>query len=191
MAGYRRAGDEFVNATIFNTQGDRQRSAASEGNSRREIGSKLSTLGVGRNDSDNVVFPRLDKNAIFQQAVDYFAEADVKVGSSSGENPDFDREFPTDSRDSLVMFNDLENQIDKPNKLGPNLVVPDVNNLSEETETQVGRSQDQLYRGYGSDKKYREGEDTIGTFFKKHYVYGEQTPEVSPKLGEAIPEGSN
>ncbi len=192
MAGYRRAGDsEFVNATVFNSQGDRQREAASRQNAARETGSRSSLLGVGRNDNDNSVFPQLDKQVIFQQAVDFFANADVEVDSRSGENPDFVGIVPMDSRGSFEMFNDIENQIDLPNKLGPNMVVPNVNNLSEPTTTQVGRSDDQLNRGFGSEKRYEEGTDTIGTFFRRHYQFGEQQREQEVKKGKAFSESGS
>lgn len=187
MAGYKVVGDEeFVNATVYNSQGDRQRQRFFESNASREIGSKRETLGVGRNDADNSVFPQLDKDAIFQQAVDFFADADLSVDAVAA-NPDFRSVVDMSAEGSLTMFDDVNSKIDKPNLLGPNMVVPDVNNLSLPTDTRVGRDESQLNRGYGSEKKYKEGEDRIGSYFKKHYQYGTQVREADPILGTAVP----
>ena len=79
------------------------------------------------------------------------------------------------------MFENLDEPIDKPNKLGPNLLVPDVNNLSVATERTV--SARFLNKGYGwRDERNDPGSEqsTIGTYFKKHYSSGDK-----PTLGES------
>ena len=187
MAGYKTEGtNEFINATVYNSQGDRQRQKFFESNSAREIGSKRETLGVGRNDADNSVFPQLDKDAIFQQAVNFFADADISINATDASNPDFNTNIDMTAENALTMYNDLS-QADKPNKLGPNMVVPDINNLSLPTDTQVGRDESQLNRGFGAEKKFKEGEDRIGSYFKKHYQYGTQQRAKSPEFGVADP----
>lgn len=171
MAGYRRTGDkDHVNATTFNEQMKHQRQAYQN---RRE--NAETAFGVY---SASNIFPN-NMGEIFESSLNVAQELDEEY-SPDGENPgnpDFTRSIRFDYRQSTEMFDNLSEPIDKPNKLGPNLLVPDVNNLSVATEGQV--SARFLNKGYGwRDERNDPGseESTIGTYFKNHYTSGDNKP---------------
>lgn len=188
MAGYRRAGVGFTNATTKNDQMDRQRDAY---RSRNEARSSSPELGVGH---DTSTLFRFDNDngldSVFAQSVSTFESLDVSQGIGD-QNPDFQRQPSLDSLSSRTMFNDLENAIDKPNKKGPNLAVPDINQLQSGaivagSEEAQGSENDRA-RGFGwEDNRNSEGSTaaTIGTYFSKHYNSTDAS-ENKPVLGEA------
>ena len=176
MAGYRRTGaGDHVNATTLNEQMIRQRRAYQARSENAET-----AFGVY---STSNIFPN-NMGEIFENSLSVSQELDEEY-SISGENPgnpDFTSSIKFDYSKTTEMFENLEVQIDKPNKLGPNLLVPDVNNLSVATERQV--SARFLNKGYGwRDERNDPGSEqsTIGTYFKNHYTSGAN----KPTLGES------
>jgi hypothetical protein len=182
MAGYRRAGVGFTNATTKNDQMDRQRDAY---RSRNEARTSSPELGVGHDTSLLFNFDDDDGlDSVFAQSVEAFKKLDASQGVGD-QNPDFQRQPSLDSFSSQIMFDDLGNVIDKLNRKGPNLVVPDIDNLSAPTE----RSESPRFdgRGFGwEDNRNSEGSAvaTIGTYFSKHYN-STDVSENKPILGEA------
>ena len=174
MAGYKRSGaGEFVNATTFNSQIVRQREAYKDRNQ--------SEMGVA---SEYSVFPdnRLD---IFEDSVEIMNSLDI---TSELGNPDFISQIDFSSKLTEDMYNDLENAVDKPNQKGPNLIAPDINNLSAPTENQASIPQDRQNRGFGWRDDRNEPStpaSTIGTYFSRHYNASGSDAVVRPVFGEA------
>ena len=173
MAGYRRTGaGDHVNATTLNSQIKRQRD---EYQGRPE--NAETAFGVYRTSS---IFPN-NMGVIFERSLSVAQDLDEKYVSG---NPDFESEIKFDYSQTTGMFDNLSEPIDKPNKLGPNLLVPDVNNLSVATEGQV--SARFLNKGYGwRDERNDPGSEqsTIGTYFKNHY--SSDSSDNKPTLGES------
>lgn len=174
MAGYRRAGaEDFVNATTFNKQIENQR--------KEYQGGSTSTMGVA---SEYSVFP--DRRAeVLASSVKVMSELDIV--SELG-NPDFIDTINFNNDRSLSMYSDLENAKDKPNKKGPNLIAPDINNLSAETVGQEGTPEDRQNRGFGWRDDRNEPSTqaaTIGTYFSRHYNSTGSENVSRPILGEA------
>ena len=185
MAGYRRAGAGiFTNATTINDQMDRQREDYRENNLAR-VGSELQNLGVARDMSN--LFPGFIAQEIYDRSVEEFQDLDILA---DGGNPDF--EFGADMRSlgagSVLgrnMFDDVDEQSDLPNEKGPNLIAPDINDL---TFTNTDQSSTQFEnRGFGwRDARNDPGTETarIGEYFSKHYKSDGSNLEP-PVLGEA------
>ena len=171
MAGYRRTGaGDHVNATTINSQMERQRSAYQERPENAET-----AFGVY---STSNIFPN-NMGEIFESSLSVAQDLDEKYISG---NPDFTSEIKFDYSQTTEMFGNVSAPIDKPNKLGPNLLVPDINNPSVATERTV--SARFLNKGFGwRDERNDPGSEqsTIGTYFKNHYTSGEN----KPTLGES------
>lgn len=176
MAGYRRTGDkDHVNATTFNKQMELQRAAYQQRPENAET-----AFGVYRTSN---VFPN-NMGEIFESSLSVSQDLDEEYSVSTTDpgNPDFTSSIKFDYSQTRKIFDNLSEPIDKPNKLGPNLLVPDVNNLSVATEGQV--SARFLNKGYGwRDERNDPGSEqsTIGTYFKNHYTSGQN----KPTLGES------
>ena len=190
MAGYRRAGDGFTNATTKNDQIERQREAYIARNQARSVSEDL---GVAKNTSTIFSFDDSDGlNTIFSQSVLTFNALDSGL-YIAGSNPDFTGRISQRSEGTISMYDDLD-QLDKPNKKGPNLAPPDINALSSETGAVVAGSDEPLggendkSRGFGwnDPSKNEEGtiESTIGTYFSRHYNSTDVSSEP-PVLGES------
>ena len=175
MAGYRKAGaNTFTNATTINDQMDRQRAAYLD---RGENAG--SERGVARDTKE--LFSNMPDD-IFSLSVEIFEDLDVVT---AGGNPDF---APggnlLDSR-KFNMFDDVENRSDKPNKKGPNLVAPNIDNLSEETATQQFSQFEERGFGWRDDRNEPATETArIGTYFSRHYN-STGASDNKPVLGEA------
>lgn len=187
MAGYRAPGARFTNATTTNNQIEDQRTAYQ---SRGE--NFGSDRGVARSTTPLFRMP----DGIFEASVDTFNELDSSVG---GGNPDFIdgeslRSIGAGRTDEGTMFNDVAAQVDRPNKKGPNLIAPDIDDATfTNTDQQTSQFTE---RGFGwSDGRNNAGEETarIGKFFSKHYnatdlsqnkpVFGEaKNPAEDPKI---------
>ena len=174
MAGYRKSGEnQFVNATTFNDQIERQR--------REYQGGSTSIMGIA---SDYSVFPdRREK--VLASSVDTMNELDL---SSEPGNPDFIPQIDFNNDRALSMYDDLGNAKDKPNKKGPNLIAPDINNLTAETTNQAGTPEERQNKGFGWRDDRNEPATqaaTIGAYFSKHYSLKDNDSATKPILGEA------
>lgn len=189
MAGYRRTGaDTFINATTINDQIVSQRDDYREHNSLRTPGK--TEFGIARDTSN--LFPGWDPQDIIEKSAFTFSRLDTAVTISG--NPDFGpgsffNLFNADqtSRRSMSMYNDVDNQIDKPNEKGPNLIAPDINGSTFDAPNGEQQTTQFTERGFGwRDERNDPGTETarIGEYFSKHYkVDGEDL--VKPVLGEA------
>lgn len=174
MAGYRKSGEnQFVNATTFNDQIVKQRGAYKDRNQ--------SEMGIG---SVSSVFP--DRSAeVFEASVAIMNSLDIAYENG---NPDFIAALDFANNKSASMYDDLSNAKDKPNKKGPNLIAPDINNLSAPTQNQATVSEDRQNRGFGWRDDRNEPSSpaaTIGTYFSKHYNASGNDNVIPPTLGEA------
>ena len=176
MAGYKRAGaQDFVNATTFNSQIVRQRE---EYQSRPE---NQSEMGIG---SSANIFPD-NRQEILSASVDVMNNLDI---SSELGNPDFVSQIDFSNRLTEDMYNDVSNAVDKPNLKGPNLIAPDINNLTAETANQAPIPEDRQNRGFGWRDERNEPStpaSTIGTYFSRHYNASGNDAVVRPVFGEA------
>lgn len=174
MAGYRKSGDEdFVNATTFNKQIERQREAYK--------GRNQSEMGIG---STSNIFPDISAD-VFTDSVAVMNSLDI---TSENGNPDFISSIDFTHRTASSMYDDLSNAADKPNKKGPNLIAPDINNLSAPTQDQATISEDRQNRGFGWRDDRNEPATpaaTIGTYFSRHYNATGNDSVSRPLLGEA------
>ena len=175
MAGYRKSGaNDFVNATSFNEQIKRQREAYK--------GGSISEMGVYTSQS---VFPDRSQE-VLEASTDTMKELDLR--SELG-NPDFVPHLDFTHSGSESMFDDLQNAKDQPNKKGPNLISPDINNISAPTENQATIPEDRQNKGFGWRDDRNEPSSpasTIGTYFSRHYnSSGDDTSVSLPILGEA------
>ena len=181
MAGYRKAGaGTFTNATTINDQMDRQRD---EYRSKNQARSVEENLGVARSTTPLFRMP----DDIFDASVERFNDLDKFVLRG---NPDFASGADMSALRSGVlfgntMFDDVADQSDLPNKKGPNLIAPDINDPtftnSEQSSTQFEN------RGFGwSDPRNEPGTETarIGEYFSKHYKADGSNLD-KPVLGEA------
>ena len=85
------------------------------------------------------------------------------------------------------MFDDVADQIDKPNKKGPNLIAPDINGRTFEAPNGEQQTTQFENRGFGwSDPRNDPGTEParIGEYFSKHYKADGSNLEP-PVLGEA------
>tara|TARA_E500000331_G_C17019419_1_gene610046 strand:- start:48 stop:644 length:597 start_codon:yes stop_codon:yes gene_type:complete len=186
MAGYRRAGaNSFTNATTFNDQIERQRDEYKAKNQARSV---EENLGISRDTS--ALFPSFVAQEIYDRSVEEFQDLDIV---SPGGNPDFASGGNLLDSRNFNLFGNVSSQIDKPNEKGPNLVAPDINNLSTPTPSQESSSF--TNRGFGwSDGRNEPGTDTarIGEYFSKHYnsIGSAQASIVVPVLGEAKDQGT-
>ena len=174
MAGYRKSGaEDFVNATTFNKQIERQREAYQ--------GGSTSIMGIA---SEYSVFP--DRRVeVLTSSVDTMNSLDL---TSELGNPDFIPSIDFANNRALSMYDDLGNAKDKPNKKGPNLIAPDINNITAETTDQAGTPEDRQNRGFGWRDERNEPATpaaTIGTYFSRHYNSTGSASVTLPILGEA------
>lgn len=176
MAGYRKSGaEDFVNATTFNRQIVRQREAYQ--------GGSTSIMGIA---SDYSVFPDRRKD-VFDSSVDTMNSLDLSLPAETG-NPDFIPSVDFSSNRSLSMYDDLGSAKDKPNKKGPNLIAPDINNITAETADQAGIPEERQNKGFGWRDERNEpatSAATIGTYFSRHYNSTGDASVTLPILGEA------
>lgn len=174
MAGYRKSGDgDFVNATTFNKQIVRQR--------REYQGGSTSTMGIA---SEYSVFPDRSEE-VLTASVDTMNSLDLM--SEQG-NPDFTPSIDFANNRALSMYDDLGSAKDKPNKKGPNLIAPDINNITAETADQAGTPEERQNRGFGWRDERNEPATpaaTIGTYFSRHYNSTGNASVTPPTLGEA------
>jgi len=185
MAGYRAPGNKFTNATTKNNQMDDQRAKYQEKNEARTVSEKL---GIARSDLASLF--RFDVGGldnIFEASISTFEDLDSRVGEG---NPDFNngtslRSIGAGRTAEGTMFSDVTEQADKPNKKGPNLIAPNINDATFANNDQ--QTSQFTERGFGwSDKRNNAGEESarIGKFFSKHYsALG--ASEDSPVFGEA------
>ena len=176
MAGYRKADDLFTNATTKNDQIDRQRAAYKDRNQ--------SEMGIGTDTS--AMFAGFDADDILNTSVEILNKLDLT--SESG-NPDFisSIDFSHTGRES--MYDDLDNAKDKPNKKGPNLIVPDLNQVIQGSVPEAAAQATSRFenKGFGWRDDRNEPNNptsTIGQYFSKHYSStGESSSK--PVLGES------
>ena len=179
MAGYRKADGLFTNATTKNDQIDRQRAAYKDRNQ--------SEMGIGSDTSN--IFVGFDADDIFNTSVQEFNTLDVISNVANG-NPDFEGIVSMNSAGATPdMYDDLSNAKDKPNKKGPNLIIPD---LDQVIQGSVAEASDQVStrfenKGFGwRDDRNEPGTATatIGQYFSKHYNSTGES-DSKPVLGEA------
>ena len=189
MAGYRAPGDRFINATTTNNQMDDQRAKYLEKN--QESAPDRLDLGIAR--STTPLF-RMPTN-IFEESTNVFRALDIGAGEA-GElgNPDFIPITAQSSLGSFFIYNDVHNQSDKPNRKGPNLIAPDINDATFSNDEQQGSRFEN--RGFGwRDQRNEPATETarIGEYFSKHYsvtgpsddpaVFGEaKSPDSDPNI---------
>ena len=182
MAGYKQAGtEEFINATTFNKQIERQREAYQGGDT--------STMGVY---APSNIFPD-NRSIILEKSVSAMVSNDIAIGRG---NPDFQVGASMSNIKSDSMFNDLSEAVDRPNKKGPNLIAPDINNITAPTQSTASIPEDRQNKGFGWRDERNEPATpaaTIGTYFIRHYNDTGNNSAVSPPIfGEAkSPESDN
>lgn len=182
MAGYRKAGDLFTNATTKNDQIDRQREALEASNNQFH---RSADLGIGSDTSN--IFVGFDADDILDAAVNILGDLDLE---SENGNPDFVGAIDFSHRTGgTSIYDNLSNAKDKPNKKGPNLVIPDLDQVIQgsvpETSDQVSTRFEN--KGFGwRDDRNEPGTDTatIGQYFSKHYSSTGES-ELPPVLGES------
>lgn len=176
MAGYKQTDpEEFINATTFNKQIERQRSYY-KGGSTSEMGVYTPTS----------IFP--DRSAlVFEKSVREMKVGDLLVGQG---NPDF--QAGVNMINHMFddnMFSDLSEADDKPNKKGPNLIAPDIDNLTAKTEHSASIPEVRQNKGFGWKDERNEPATlaaTIGTYFSRHYNdTGNNSDVFPPVFGEA------
>lgn len=181
MAGYRKADGLFTNATTKNNQIDLQRQKLEESNNRFQ---RSSDLGVGSDTSG--LFPGFDADDILNTSVEILRELDLSYEDG---NPDFISQIDFSHGRSQDMYEDLSNAKDLPNKKGPNLIVPDLEQVIQgtvsEASDQVGSRFENKGFGWRDDRNEPStSTSTIGQYFRKHYNHtGESSSK--PTLGES------
>lgn len=179
MAGYRKADGLFTNATTKNDQIDRQRAAYKDRNQ--------SEMGVGSDTSH--IFFGFDADDIFNTSVQEFNTLDVISNVSNG-NPDFEGIVSMNNAGATPeMYDDLSNAKDKPNKKGPNLIIPDLDQLIQGSVTEASDQVSTRFenKGFGWRDDRNEPSTvtaTIGQYFSKHYNSTGES-DSKPVLGEA------
>lgn len=179
MAGYRKADGLFTNATTKNDQIDRQRSAYKDRNQ--------SEMGIGSDTSN--IFVGFDADDILNTSVQEFNTLDIISNVANG-NPDFEGIVSMTSMGVTPdMYNDISNAKDKPNKKGPNLLIPDLDQLIQGSVSEASESVSTRFenKGFGwRDDRNEPGTATatIGQYFSKHYNHTGESNE-KPVLGEA------
>ena len=174
MAGYRKAdAEDFVNATTYNKQIERQREAYQ--------GGRTSIMGIA---SEYSVFPDR-RSEVLTSSVDTMNSLDL---ISEAGNPDFIPQIDFANNRALTMYDDLGSAKDKPNKKGPNLIAPDINNITAPTADQAGTPEERQNKGFGWRDERNEAASpaaTIGTYFSRHYNSTGNESVTLPILGEA------
>lgn len=201
MAGYR-SGANYKNATLLNDQIDRQREAI---NTRNRSNSVNSSLGISSNLDQ--IFPKTTLDArteIFQASVGVMNDLDSYSTDSvvAGDNPDFPVSVRLNNRANIGthpygQIDDSDNRpVDMPNRKGPNLVVPDINILSENGDVETSATAP-VDGGYSDNNKgfgWRDARNDpqnfasrIGTYFSRHYSTESESGDrsASPIFGEA------
>lgn len=179
MAGYRKADDLFTNATTKNDQIDRQRSAYKDRNQNE--------MGIGSNTSN--IFVGFDADQILEDSTTVFNALDIASNIPSG-NPDFEGLVSMNSMGVTPdVYGDIGNVKDKPNEKGPNLLVPDINQVIQGSVPDASDTINTRFenKGFGwRDDRNEPGNiaATIGQYFSKHYN-STTTPNDKPVLGEA------
>lgn len=179
MAGYRKADGLFTNATTKNDQIDRQRSAYKDRNQ--------SEMGIGSDTSN--IFVGFDADDILNTSVQEFNTLDVISNVANG-NPDFEGIVSMNNAGITPdMYNDISNAKDKPNKKGPNLLIPDLDQLIQGSVSEASESVSTRFenKGFGwRDDRNEPGTATatIGQYFSKHYNHTGESAE-KPVFGEA------
>jgi len=179
MAGYRKADGLFTNATTKNDQIDRQRSAYKDRNQ--------SEMGIGSDTSN--IFVGFDADDILNTSVQEFNTLDVISNVANG-NPDFEGIVSMNNAGITPdMYNDISNAKDKPNKKGPNLLIPDLDQLIQGSVSEASESVSTRFenKGFGwRDDRNEPGtaSATIGQYFSKHYNHTGESAE-KPVFGEA------
>ena len=179
MAGYRKADGLFTNATTKNDQIDRQRSAYKDRNQ--------SEMGIGSDTSN--IFVGFDADDILNTSVQEFNTLDVISNVANG-NPDFEGIVSMNNAGITPdMYNDISNAKDKPNKKGPNLFIPDLDQLIQGSVSEASESVSTRFenKGFGwRDDRNEPGTATatIGQYFSKHYNHTGESAE-KPVFGEA------
>lgn len=193
MAGYKTAGAEFVNATLINTQADRQR-AKFEENFNGKGSSNQARLSAIFSHDDNLVGARAEEK--FQQIVSDFADLDNNSGGDPGANPDFPNGVALNYKDGFTEQS-LDGADDNPNKLGPNTSVPSENTFDPGTIRQPqdpvnlpnANVEESQLGGFGFkiDRNTRTNgsPEVLGSYFSKFYDSGE-TQTAQPTLGEFV-----
>ena len=184
MAGYRKADDLFTNATTKNDQINRQREKLEESNNRFQ---RSSDLGVGSDTSN--MFVGFNADEILSASVQEFNALDVISNISNG-NPDFEGIVSMNNAGATPeMYDDLSNAKDKPNKKGPNLIIPDLDQLIKGSVTEASDQVSTRFenKGFGWRDERNEPSTltaTIGQYFSKHYNSTEKS-STPPVLGES------
>lgn len=185
MAGYRAPGERFINATTKNDQIVDQRTKYQEKNTTR---GDNANLGVSRDITSLFRFDEGGLDSIFEASTNTFKVLDVGAGVA-GElgNPDFVPVTAQSSLGSFFIYDDVGNQSDMPNRKGPNLIAPDIDDA---TFTNVERQESQFTnRGFGwRDSRNDPATEAsrIGEYFSKHYgVQGPPDPDDKVIFGEA------
>lgn len=181
MAGYKKSGSkDFVNATTFNKQIDRQRQAYQD--------RSQNAMGVAK---DYIIFPD-NREEILNSSFEILEALDLEyVPGIGGGNPDFEQKFRLDYEDTTKMFNNIDEPVDLPNMKGPNLIIPpDLDNLTAPTVESAGSEFEN--RGYGwKDPRNEPASEssTLGSYFKTHYSLN--TSNNPPTFGEANDQGDD
>ena len=179
MAGYRKADGLFTNATTKNDQIDRQRAAYKDRNQ--------SEMGVGSDTSH--IFFGFDADDILNTSVQEFNTLDVISNVANG-NPDFEGIVSMNNAGATPeMYDDLSNAKDKPNKKGPNLIIPDLDQLIQGSVTEASDQVSTRFENKGFGWRDDRNEPatptaTIGQYFSKHYNSTGES-DSKPVLGEA------
>jgi hypothetical protein len=179
MAGYRKADGLFTNATTKNDQIVRQRQAYQDRNQTQ--------MGVARDTSS--LFPGFDADDILNTSVSEFERLDILSNVPNG-NPDFEGLVSMNNAGLTPdMYDDVANAKDKPNKKGPNLIIPDINQIIQGSVPETSGQETSRFenKGFGwRDERNEPGtpKATIGQYFSKHYnSTGESSDK--PVFGEA------
>ena len=144
-------------------------------------------MGIGSDTSN--IFVGFDADEIFNTSVEEFNTLDLTSNVANG-NPDFEGVVSMNSSGATSgMYDDLSNAKDKPNKKGPNLLIPD---LDQVIQGSVAEASDQVStrfenKGFGwRDDRNEPGTETatIGQYFSKHYNSTGES-DSKPVLGEA------
>ena len=188
MAGYKTAGaDIFVNATTINSQIISQREKLEESNQRA---SASPDLGIARDVTGLFNFGQNNSlQDIFNQSVEKFNEIDRL---SEAGNPDFLSQISFSHTSGQQMFDDLNNQSDKPNKKGPNLAAPDINDRTFTSPVDEPIGSRFINKGFGWRDERNEPStepSRIGEYFSKHYRSDGENLNP-PVFGEAKDPGS-
>ena len=182
MAGYRRADGLFTNATTKNDQIDRQREKLEASNN---LFQRSPDLGIGSDTSN--IFSGFNADEILEAAVDTLSKLDLE---SENGNPDFIGSIDFSHRTGgTSLYDDLSSAKDKPNKKGPNLVIPDLDQLIQGSVTEASDQVSTRFvnKGFGwRDDRNEPGTATatIGQYFSKHYNSTGES-DSKPVLGEA------